>query len=120
MENIPETPRAYDCQACGACCATHGESDAYVRLTALDLDRLRGTGLPVIEVAEGDGDDLEVLPRLGTKLDTQGRRVCVGLAGELGRTCACAVYELRPMACRMFEAGSLLCRLARQERGLPV
>jgi Fe-S-cluster containining protein len=110
----------YDCRKCGACCASYWQGDAYVRLYEVDLEMLRGTSLPIIEQQYGEGDDTELVPKLGTKVDAEGQRVCVAFEGEVGQACGCGIYDLRPVACRMFEAGSVLCREARQKRGLPV
>jgi Fe-S-cluster containining protein len=113
-------PPPYDCQACGACCATAPERNGYVRLYDGDLERLRDSGLPIIESAEQDTDPPETIAKLATKLDPHGHRVCVAFEGGVGGACTCLIYDRRPSVCRMFEMGGLLCRLARQERGLPV
>jgi Fe-S-cluster containining protein len=49
-----------------------------------------------------------------------GFPACVALEGELGGQCGCTVYEDRPAVCRRSEAGSELCREARDRAGLPV
>jgi Fe-S-cluster containining protein len=107
---------AYDCRTCGACCAPYAESDCYVRLSDGDLERLQGLSLSIIDQIEGE----DMIPTLGTKRDAEGKRVCVAFEGEVGKPCGCGIYERRPFACRVFEAGSVLCREARQTRGLPV
>jgi len=118
MSEPPPSP--YDCQSCGACCTTSPDHLAYVNLSDNDVDRLRGTDVPIVHQEQGYSDPPEVLIKLGTKLDARGRRVCAGLDGEAGKHCECRIYEQRPFACRAFEAGGLLCRLTRQEMGLPV
>ena len=111
---------AYDCQTCGACCASHWNGDGYVRLYDMDLARLDGMGLPILQQEQGYGDPPEVIPKLGTRFDDHGQRVCVAFQGSIGGACACGVYEQRPEACRRFESGSTLCREARQRFGLPL
>jgi Fe-S-cluster containining protein len=118
MREGREVEGIYDCQACGACCLTYPDAVGYVRLSDADQDRLRGLELPIIEFVQDEGGGPEVIRKLGTRLDAEGRRTCAALDGSAGKACACRVYEQRPMACRMFEAGGLLCRLARQERGM--
>lgn len=110
----------YDCQACGACCMTYPEANGYVRLSETDRGRLRGIELPIVEITVDEGEGPEVIHKLDTRLDAQGRRTCVALDGLAGQSCSCRVYEQRPMVCRIFEMGSVLCLLSRQERGLPV
>src|SRR5208337_3276237 len=113
------TPK-YDCLKCGACCASPSPGKTYVRLSAADIERLRGTGLPILSHEEQDSDPVEVIHSLGTKLDPNGRKVCIALGGCSGGENACSVYEQRPVACRRFEVGGLFCEMARKEFGLPL
>jgi Fe-S-cluster containining protein len=114
-----DTP--FDCQTCGACCVSPWHSLGYVRLDQADVERLRTTGLPIITQEQPGWDGVpEQLVRLGTRQDRRERRVCVALGGAAGDHCSCGVYGLRPDACRRYEAGSSLCRSARQRLGLPV
>lgn len=113
-------PASYDCLTCGACCASESPGEAYVRLTDADMERLRVTQLPVLRYEEQDSDPVEYSCSLGTKLDPNGRRVCVALNGCAGGENACSVYELRPAACRRYEVGGYFCRQARRLFGLPV
>ena len=108
----------YDCQTCGACCCSPWTGDGYVRLYDIDLDRLQGVDVPVIFQTQGYGEPPEVIPKLGTKIDGQGGRVCVGFDGRAGEACGCGIYDSRPEACRKFEAGSELCKEARRRMGL--
>lgn len=110
----------YDCLTCGACCATPSPAKAYVRLDDADIDRLRGTGLPILEIAVQDADPPETQRALPVKPDPRGTRVCVALNGCAGGANACSVYVRRPSACRTFEVGGYFCREARQRFGLPV
>lgn len=76
-----------------------------------------GTSLPIVYFSQDDTPDVTEA-MLGTKLDGRGKRVCVALDGEFGDSCSCSVYELRPTACRKFEAGSALCIEARKRVGI--
>jgi Fe-S-cluster containining protein len=113
-------PEKYDCQMCGACCYSPWTGDAYVRLYEIDIERLRPHNLPVIMQTQGYGDPPEVLEKLGTKMDSQNRRVCIAFVGSVAEPCGCGVYEDRPVACRKFEVGDVLCREARVRMGLPL
>src|SRR5687767_197903 len=109
----------FDCQSCGACCLSPWDAVGYVRLNDGDVDRLASTGLPVIaEEQPGWDGEPEPLCRLATVHDERRQRVCVALGGTAGEHCSCGVYEVRPDACRRFEAGSALCRAARRGLGL--
>src|SRR5262249_43840625 len=105
---------------CGAGCASPWDGDGYVRLYDIDIGRLHGSELPILMQQQGYGDPPEVIPKLGTRFDAHGQRVCVALAGSAAGPCACSIYEQRPEACRRFEMGSVLCREARRRFGLPL
>jgi Fe-S-cluster containining protein len=109
--------REFDCQSCGACCASPYTGDAYVALDDSEATRLAAAHLPVILQRQG-GDPPEYLPRLGTKLSGSATRVCAAFEGTPGSTCLCGIYEERPNACRQFEAGSKACREARRSIGI--
>jgi Fe-S-cluster containining protein len=108
----------YDCQTSGACCFSPWTGDGYVRLYDIDLDRLQAISLPVIFQEQGYGDPPEVIPKLGTKDDGLGGRVCIAFEGRAGESCGCGIYTSRPEACRRFEVGGLLCQQARRRMGL--
>ena len=115
------TAAPYDCQLCGACCAAvPSAAQAYVRLFEIDLTRLRGVDVPIYREEQAWTDWTEEVLQLGIKLNHQGKRVCVGFEGDVGGACGCGIYELRPEACRKFEAGSILCKEARQAAGMPI
>jgi Fe-S-cluster containining protein len=106
------TAAAFDCQACGACCTNPGENRRegfrdWVAIEARDviLRRPRARALVVYNAA---GE-----PHM--RLD--GER-CAALRGRLGERVACAVYDIRPRACRRVEPGDDRCRQYRAERGL--
>jgi len=107
---------AYDCQACGACCANHAHFPAvgYVYLDRQESRRMKRLGLSVVATAGNS--------YLGTRttVDRKALSLCVAFEGEVGGGCACSIYEFRPQGCRRYEAGGVQCRAARQEAGLPV
>jgi Fe-S-cluster containining protein len=120
-EEAPVTATPYDCQVCGACCAAvPSAATAYVRLFDIDLARLRGSDVPIYREENRWTDWTEEVLQLGIKMNEQGKRVCVAFDGEVGGRCGCALYSQRPEACRKFEAGSTLCKEARQAAGLPL
>ena len=101
-----------DCLTCGACCASPFLGEGYIQLNAEEEKRLGRKGLPVLVIVP-DPEDRIVM--LGTKINSQGMRVCVGLTGKVGKQVSCTIYEDRPTLCRQFEAGSPEC-LQRETR----
>jgi Fe-S-cluster containining protein len=105
---------AYDCQECGACCTNQEAMPAtgYVCLSSGESKRMRRLGLSVVQ---SDGKFF-----LGTRTHADLRpAACVALTGEVGGTCRCTIYDVRPSNCRQFEVGSGLCKAARRKAGLP-
>lgn len=106
--------RALDCQSCGACCTNPEENRAegfrsYVEVAA---------GEPLLKKRDLSKrytvvDDAGVVH---LRLDPSER--CVALLGKLGKRVTCAIYAVRPRGCRLVEAGSPRCLLAREERGI--
>jgi Fe-S-cluster containining protein len=100
-------PEEFDCQACGACCATF---DVWLD----EADRTRFEGSPRLvrltvlqKPSSGAAWDWRFLRR-----DRETGR-CAALEGQL-TACRCTIYEDRPRLCRVFEAGSDECRKARR------
>jgi Fe-S-cluster containining protein len=100
---------AFDCQTCGACCATFDVAlmgaewerfEATPRLRALTVLHQGRTG-PAILLMRRDA--------------VTGR--CMALEGPLHQ-CACSIYAERPALCAEFEAGSPECLSARSRLGL--
>jgi Fe-S-cluster containining protein len=104
-------PPPYDCQPYGACCVDAFGRRAYVELRPREARRLRRFGLPVLEDRDG--------PALATRPLGDDGAVCAAFHGDIGGACGCSVYVARPSVCRAFEVGSLRCRAARGEAGLP-
>jgi Fe-S-cluster containining protein len=96
------------CQQCGACCAHFrvsfywAETDAHPYGTV--PERL------TIPVAP------HYVAMQGTDKHTVTR--CVALAGEIGDTVGCTIYEQRSSTCREFDAGTPACNRAREKHGL--
>lgn len=97
----------WDCQACGACCATFRVSFYWAEAD----DAPCGT-VPV-ELTQ------PVSPTLRCMVGTGVKPVrCVALEGELGRHVACRIHPLRSSTCREVQVGDEQCRKARAQRGL--
>lgn len=89
----------FDCVTCGACCS-HKRSWPVLR-----RDRSDAKWIPQQMVRH----DLPLL-----KTDACGR--CVALRGNVGERVACWIYEDRPVACKNFQPGGMLCLEARGAR----
>jgi Fe-S-cluster containining protein len=44
---------------------------------------------------------------------------CAALTGEIGKSTACAIYDIRPDVCRACQPGDAECNMARRRHGLP-
>lgn len=94
----------FDCQRCGACCASfrvsfywaeaevHGLPDDMVEPVTALLACLRGTN--------------QAQPR------------CIGLQGRIGAAVTCTCYAQRPSPCREVQPGDDKCRRARARWGM--
>lgn len=105
----------FDCQACGACCCNTDENRAeefvdYVEVTRRSALSRRPALLRSLTVLNQDGER-------HMKLRGPEQR-CAALEGRIGRRVACAIYALRPGACRTVQPGSRECRRDRRERGI--
>ncbi|MEK7439019.1 MAG: YkgJ family cysteine cluster protein [Pseudomonadota bacterium] len=91
---------AFDCLACGACCAYSESWPVFI----------------------GDGDAAGIPDEL---IDIEhGRMLCHGnrcsaLLGDIGGRAHCGVYVNRPLVCREFQSGSEDCIMVRRSFGLP-
>jgi Fe-S-cluster containining protein len=100
----------FDCQACGACCATFD-----VWLMEGDRDRFeRSARLLPLTVIHRPGTATSEW-RFLARDEKTGH--CRALEGPLGK-CRCTIYDDRPTLCREFEAGSEDCLEARQKHGI--
>jgi len=90
------------CRSCGACCAY----DASWPRFSLESE-----------------DDIARIPALLIDPSGSGMRCvdarCVALAGVIGNSVTCTIYDVRPLVCRACEIGDDACLTARAGRGLP-
>ncbi|QKC72269.1 MULTISPECIES: YkgJ family cysteine cluster protein [Mesorhizobium] len=98
-----ETASVFDCQSCGACCSYSAEWPRFSTEDDAQLDRI---------------------PEQYVAADLSGMRCegvrCSALSGEIGKSTACGIYELRPDVCRACMPGDAECLMARRAIGLPV
>jgi Fe-S-cluster containining protein len=92
----------FDCQSCGACCSYSAEWPRFSTEDDAQLDRI-----PAKYVSADEA---------GMRCD--GTR-CSALAGEVGKSTACGIYEVRPDVCRACMPGGGDCLIAREAHGLP-
>lgn len=92
----------FDCQSCGACCSYSSEWPRFSTEDDVQLDRI---------------------PQKYVAADESGMRCdgvrCSALSGEVGKSTACGIYDLRPDVCRSCMPGGDDCLLARRAHGLP-
>ena len=106
---------SFDCQSCGACCCNIDENRAeryvdYVEVGARAALTRHPALLRRLTVVNNAGE---------RHMRLRGREQrCIALQGRLGVRVTCAIYALRPAACRRVEPGSRECRRDRRERGI--
>jgi Fe-S-cluster containining protein len=98
----PLPGRDFDCQSCGACCSY---SSDWPRFSTEDDAQL--ARIPEKLVAKGES---------GMRCD--GAR-CSALAGEVGKSTSCTIYDIRPDVCRACMPGGDDCLIARRAFGMP-
>ncbi|TGU91805.1 YkgJ family cysteine cluster protein [Mesorhizobium sp. M00.F.Ca.ET.151.01.1.1] len=90
----------FDCQSCGACCSYSAEWPRFSTEDDAQLDRI---------------------PEKHVAADLSGMRCdgvrCSALSGEVGKSTACTIYELRPDVCRACMPGDDECLMARRALG---
>lgn len=106
---------SFDCQACGACCCNTNENRAesfvdYVEVPPRAPLQRRPDLVRALTVVNEQGER-------HMKLKGKDQR-CAALQGRLGVRVSCAVYALRPAACRTVKPGSRECLRDRRERGI--
>ena len=92
---------AFDCQACGACCAVSAAWPRFSTESEAELDFIP---------AELVSPDLSGMRCLGDR--------CAALAGTIGTATACSIYAARPDVCRACRPGDPECLTARRRHGL--
>ena len=100
------TDAPFDCQRCGACCAS-----LRVDFSVFETESEGGQVPDGLAVALSDR-----LCRLRGTDHSPPR--CAALVGRVGERVACGIYAWRPSPCREFEAGSDACLQARRRLGL--
>lgn len=98
---------AFDCQSCGACCATFRVSFYWSETDAHPLGK--------IPQAMTKSISLHHAAMLGTT--TKPPR-CIALDGVIGESVSCNIYNQRSSTCREFEAGTDACIKARRLHGI--
>jgi len=97
----PITPEPNPCQACGACCSY---SSNWPRFTT------------------EDDAALDLIPEPFVNANMSGMRCdgerCAALAGQIGVTTACMIYQVRPEVCRTCMPGDVECNMARRRHHL--
>ena len=102
------------CQACGACCATYR-----VAFSLHETDEAVAGGVPLDLTEKLDAGSCCMC---GTR---DAPRRCVALAGTVGHSVRCTIYDQRPSPCRLFAHdadsghGDISCGDARRRHGLP-
>lgn len=97
----------FDCQRCGACCASFRVSFYWAE----------GDDAPGGTVPEALTE--AVSPQLRCMKGTGQKPVrCVALQGEVGVQVGCGIYALRSSTCRSVEPGDAQCLKARAMHGL--
>lgn len=89
------------CQACGACCATDASWPRFSLETDEEIARI-----PEALIAENLG---------GMRCENDR---CLALAGEIGKTTRCTIYDVRPQVCRSCMPGDDACLMARARHKL--
>lgn len=90
-----------DCRTCGACCAYSRE---WPRLTLEDDEAIARIPSELLDDAAG-------------RMRCDGDR-CSALAGEIGVSTSCSIYDVRPEVCRACMPGDDACLIARRHHGL--
>ncbi len=96
-----------DCQTCGACCAHFRVSFYWSETDAHPLGKVPQSMTTAIS------------PYLSAMQGTTSKPArCVALAGNIGESVGCTIYEQRSSTCREFDMGSEACLKARKLHGL--
>jgi len=98
------------CQSCGACCASFRVDFHPAELAGGAF--AWGEGVP----KEMTVPVTAAIVRMRGTDDAAPR--CVALAGEIGQSVKCTIYDGRPSPCREFDTEHAACNRARQRCGL--
>jgi Fe-S-cluster containining protein len=98
---------SFDCQQCGACCATYRVSFYWA-----EADDAPGGTVPVALTQP-------ISPHMRCMQGTYAKQPrCVALQGEIGQHVACGIYEQRSSTCHALQAGDAQCLKARLAHGI--
>ncbi|MBP5997976.1 MAG: YkgJ family cysteine cluster protein [Azonexus sp.] len=98
------------CQTCGACCASFRVDFHPAELAGCAF--AWGAGVPKAMT-------VPVTPAIVRMAGTDATEPrCVALAGEIGKSVNCTIYDGRPSPCREFDTEHAACNRARQRCGL--
>jgi uncharacterized protein len=101
------TEAGFDCQSCGACCASFRVSFYWG-----EADDAPGGTVPAALTRK-------VNEQMRCMQGTQSHPVrCVALQGEVGFSVGCSIYGQRAATCREVMPGDAQCLKARQRHGL--
>jgi uncharacterized protein len=98
----------FDCQQCGACCATFRVSFYWA-----EADDAPGGTVPVALT-----EPVGALHRCMQGTASKPVR-CVALSGEVGQQVGCRIYSQRSSTCKEVMPGDAQCLKARAHHGLP-
>ena len=97
----------FDCQRCGACCASYRVSFYWA-----EADDAPGGTVPVALTRP-------LSPHTRCMQGTEALPVrCVALQGEVGHAVGCAIYAQRSSTCKGLQPGDEQCLRARRWHGL--
>ena len=100
------------CQTCGACCASFRVDFHPAELAG---------GAFAWEPGVPKEMTVPVTPAIVRMAGTDATEPrCVALAGEIGKSVNCIIYDGRPSPCREFDTEHAACNWARQRCGLQV
>lgn len=102
---------AFDCQRCGACCASFRVSFYWTEAQGEHDPQSQGVPAALTE---------PVSPHLLCMQGTHARQPhCAALQGRVGQSVGCTIYTQRPSPCREVMPGDAQCLKARARHGLP-
>lgn len=104
---VPTDSPVPECTTCGVCCV-------FALIVPVSHDESANID-PCVDILLDDIEEEIVIDRVLPRR-SDGR--CIHLAGELGRSIGCSIYEGRPQPCRDFDAGSDRCHEYRRMYGI--
>jgi Fe-S-cluster containining protein len=110
-----------DCRSCGACCLGGlDDGRGWADCTVEDVKRMTAqVRAQLVSIKYGSWIHTEARAATPTTSTKEFGEVCSFLRGTPGKRVSCRIYETRPDVCRNYKPGSLGCREAREQIGLP-